>query len=154
MLAPTTPKSRIAAKRTACNAPKMAAVLTGIKGGITMARELLRSVDGRQLPNLGEVAVYWPHQDYTDVFDTTGFEFNDEASYGDRDGDEYPELIEHDAEATAFNLLAALQRLSAAALSRDATMGDPIRLIEVRAELSAANDVACIAIAKALGSAA
>lgn len=116
-----------------------------------MARELLRSVDGRQLPNLGEVAVYWPHQDYTDVFDTTGFEFNDEARYGDRDGDEYPELIEHDAEATAFNLLAALQRLSAAALSRDATMGDPIRLIEVRAELSAANDVAYIAIAKAIG---
>ena len=118
-----------------------------------MARELLRSVDGRQLPNLGEVSVYWPHHDYTDVFDTTCFEFNDEARYGDRDGDEFPELIEHDAEDTAFNLLAALQRLSAAALSRDATMGDPCSLLAAKAELSAANDVACIAIAKALGSA-
>lgn len=114
-----------------------------------MARELLRSVDGRQLPNLGEVAVYWPNVDCTNIFDTTGFEFTDEPDSGT-----YPELIEHDAEDTAFNLLAALQRLSAAALSRDATMGDQCRLIEVRAELSAANDVACIAIAKALGSAA
>lgn len=79
-----------------------------------MARELLRSVEGRQLPNLGEVAVYWPHQDYTDVFDTTGFEFNDEARHGDRDGDEYPELIEHDAEATALDLLAAAIKTVAA----------------------------------------
>ena len=74
-----------------------------------MARELLRSVDGRQLPNLGEVAVYWPHQDYTDIFDTTGFSFDDEPSIsGERDGDEYPELIEHDAEATALELLESL----------------------------------------------
>ena len=75
-----------------------------------MARELLRSVDGRQLPNLGEVAVYWPHQDYPDIFDTAGFSFDDEPSIsGERDGDEYPELIEHDAEETAYNLLAALK---------------------------------------------
>lgn len=40
-----------------------------------MARELLRSVDGRQLPNLGEVAVYWPNVDCTSIYDTTGFEF-------------------------------------------------------------------------------
>lgn len=118
-----------------------------------MARELLRSVDGRQLPNLGEVAVYWPHQDYTDIFDTTGFSFDDEPSIsGERDGDEYPELIEHDAEDTAYNLLAALENLSNAAFSRDITMGDQCRLIEVRANLSAAIDVARVAMKKAIGS--
>lgn len=46
-------------------------------------------------------------------------------------------------------LLAALKRLSSAALARDATMGDPCRLIEVRAELAAANRQAMAAIAAA-----
>ena len=69
-----------------------------------MARELLRSVDGRQLPNLGEVAVYWPNVDCTSIYDTTGFEFTDKPDNGT-----YPELIEHDAEATAFALLSVLQ---------------------------------------------
>ena len=65
-----------------------------------MARELLRSVDGRQLPNLGEVAVYWPNVDCSSIYDTTGFEFTDKPDNGT-----YPELIEHDAEATANELL-------------------------------------------------
>lgn len=46
-------------------------------------------------------------------------------------------------------LLAALKRLSAAALARDATMGDPCRLLEVRAELADANRQAMAAIADA-----
>ena len=46
-------------------------------------------------------------------------------------------------------LLAALRRLSFAALCRDSTMGDPCRLMEVRAELHAANMHATAAIAKA-----
>ena len=70
-----------------------------------MARELLRSVDGRQLPNLGEVAVYWPNVDCANVFDTTGFEFTDKPDNGT-----YPELIEHDAEATALELLELLHQ--------------------------------------------
>ena len=44
-------------------------------------------------------------------------------------------------------LLAALERLSFAAMCRDSTMGDPCRLIEVRAELAAANKQACVTIA-------
>lgn len=48
-------------------------------------------------------------------------------------------------------LLEALERLSLAALSRDITMGDPCRLIEVRAELAAANKQACAAITMANG---
>lgn len=44
-------------------------------------------------------------------------------------------------------LLAALERLSFAALCRDSTMGDPCRLIEVKAELAAANVQAQEAIA-------
>ena len=46
-------------------------------------------------------------------------------------------------------LLAALRRLSFAALCRDSTMGDPCRLIEVKAELAAAAKAADAAIAKA-----
>lgn len=46
-------------------------------------------------------------------------------------------------------LLAALKRLSSAALARDATMGDPCRLVEVRAELADANRQAMAAIAAA-----
>lgn len=49
------------------------------------------------------------------------------------------------------NLLAALERLSFAALCRDSTMGDQCRLIEVRAELAAANKQAMEAIAIAKG---
>lgn len=45
----------------------------------------------------------------------------------------------------------ALERLSFAAMCRDNTMGDPSRLIEVKAELSAANEQAIAAIAKATG---
>ena len=44
-------------------------------------------------------------------------------------------------------LLAALERLSFAAMCRDSTMGDPCRLIEVRAELAAANKQASVTIA-------
>ncbi len=55
--------------------------------------------------------------------------------------------------AGAPNLLAALKRLSFAALARDATMGDQCRLVEVRAELAAANIEACAAIASVTGSA-
>lgn len=74
---------------------------------MSTTRKLLRSVDGRVLPNLGEVAIYWPNRDCTYIYDTTGFSFTDEPdeiftgeSYA------YPELIEHDAEATAKDLLA------------------------------------------------
>lgn len=48
-------------------------------------------------------------------------------------------------------LLAALERLSFAAMCRDNTMGDPSRLIEVKAELSAANEQAIAAIARVKG---
>ena len=53
--------------------------------------------------------------------------------------------------AAAPDLFAALTRLSAAALARDASSGDPIRVMESRAELLEANKVACIAIAKVGG---
>lgn len=53
--------------------------------------------------------------------------------------------------AAAPDLLAALERLSFAALCRDSTTGDQCRLIEVKAELAAANEQACAAIAKAKG---
>lgn len=46
------------------------------------------------------------------------------------------------------DLLAALDRLSFAAACRDNTSGDPIRLIEVKAELAAASEAARAAIAK------
>lgn len=45
-------------------------------------------------------------------------------------------------------LLDALKRLSFAAMCRDNTMGDPSRLIEVKAELMAANKHACEVITK------
>jgi len=51
--------------------------------------------------------------------------------------------------AAAPELLAALCRLSAAALARDSTMGDQCRLLQVRAELAEANKHAMAAIAKA-----
>jgi hypothetical protein len=47
------------------------------------------------------------------------------------------------------DLLAALERLSVAAMCRDNTMGDQCRLIEVKAELAAANTQAIAALAKA-----
>lgn len=50
-------------------------------------------------------------------------------------------------------LLAALERLSFAATCRDNTMGDQCRLIEVRFELSAANEQAIAAIASVKGGA-
>jgi hypothetical protein len=71
-------------------------------------RELLRSVDGRHLPGLGEVAVYWPTADFTNIFDSTGFAFTDEPNNRGDGEFEYPELIQHDAEATALVLLTAL----------------------------------------------
>lgn len=74
-----------------------------------MSRELLRSVDERQLPGLGEVAVYWPLGDLTNIYDTTGFEFTDQPDRSIACGVEYPELIEHNAEGTAIALLAALK---------------------------------------------
>lgn len=50
-------------------------------------------------------------------------------------------------------LMAALRRLSFAATCRDNSMcvGDAIRLTEVKAELAAANEHACAAIAKVEG---
>ena len=47
--------------------------------------------------------------------------------------------------------LRALVRLSAAALARDATMGDPIALLNARAELHNANLEAMDAIGQATG---
>lgn len=49
------------------------------------------------------------------------------------------------------DLLEALRRLEFAAQRRDSTIGDPCRLIEVKAELSAAAEQARSAIAKATG---
>lgn len=51
--------------------------------------------------------------------------------------------------SSAPDILAALERLSFAAECRDNTMGDPCRLIEVKAELAAANRQAIAAITKA-----
>lgn len=48
-------------------------------------------------------------------------------------------------------MFAALRRLSFAAMARDNTMGDQCRLIEVRAELSAANKRAMDVMAKVGG---
>jgi hypothetical protein len=48
-------------------------------------------------------------------------------------------------------LLSALERLSFAALCRDSAMGDQCRLIEVRAELDAANAQAIAALGKVKG---
>lgn len=48
-------------------------------------------------------------------------------------------------------LLAALERMALAAECRDNTAGDPIRLIEVKAELAAAARHARAAIARATG---
>ena len=45
-------------------------------------------------------------------------------------------------------LLDALKQLSFAAMCRDNTMGDPCRLITVKAELASANKYACEVIAK------
>lgn len=73
---------------------------------MTTTRKLLHSVDGRQLPSLGEVAVYWPAPDYTDIFSTEGFDAD--AYLASLNSEETPELIEHDAEATAKWLLAQM----------------------------------------------
>ena len=51
--------------------------------------------------------------------------------------------------AAAPDLLTALQRLSFAASCRENTSGDPIRVMETRAELAEANRQAIAAIAKA-----
>lgn len=51
--------------------------------------------------------------------------------------------------AAAPDLLAACDRLARAAANRDNTMGDPLRLIEVQAELREATTAARTAIAKA-----
>lgn len=55
------------------------------------------------------------------------------------------------AKSQRDELLAALQRLSFAAMSRDNTMGDPSALLAAKAELHAANQQARAAIAKATG---
>ncbi len=70
-----------------------------------MSREFLRSVDGRQMPGLGEVAVYWPNVDCTNIYDTNGFEFTDAPV---PESNTFPELVEHNAEGTAIALLIAL----------------------------------------------
>jgi hypothetical protein len=46
-----------------------------------------------------------------------------------------------------MSLRKALERLSAAALARDATMGDPCTLLAAKAELADANRAACAALA-------
>lgn len=51
-------------------------------------------------------------------------------------------------------LMAALERLSFAAECRDNTMGDQCRLIEVKAELAAANKQAVVVISNMKGGAA
>jgi hypothetical protein len=51
----------------------------------------------------------------------------------------------------APDLLKALERLSFAAMCRDNVMGDPCRLLDAKAELAAANQQACAAVAKARG---
>ena len=56
--------------------------------------------------------------------------------------------------AAAPGLLEALIRLSNAALARDASSGDPIRVMQTRAELFEAMKAAEPAIAKATGGAA
>ena len=48
---------------------------------------------------------------------------------------------------SAGALLRALERLSSAALARDACAGDPVRVSETRHELHAANMAACVVIA-------
>ena len=53
--------------------------------------------------------------------------------------------------AAAPELLEALTRLEFAAQCRDHTLGDPCRLLEVKAELAAAAEQARAAIAKAKG---
>lgn len=65
-----------------------------------------------------------------------------------------PELIEQAAtelrrlQALNQGLLASLSRLSFAAMCRDNSSGDPCRLIEVKAELQAANKQASDLISK------
>jgi transposase len=61
------------------------------------------------------------------------------------------QLADMHLRAAGPDMLAALERLSAAAFSRDITMGDPISLINVKAELAEANRQAKEAINKAGG---
>lgn len=56
-----------------------------------------------------------------------------------------------DGESPFAEMVEALQRLTFAAQCRDNTQGDPIRLLEVQAELRAAKKQARTALAKALG---
>lgn len=51
----------------------------------------------------------------------------------------------------ARDMLAVLKLLEAAASNRDSTMGDPIRLLDVKAELQAAAEAARTVIAAAEG---
>ncbi len=106
-------------------------------------RELLRNVEGRHLPGLGEVAVYWPTADFSNVFDTSGFEFTDEPNNRGDGEFEFPELIEHDAEATALALVIALNEcVSAYEQHRDNQptghlWPDPNHIFNARAALAA-----------------
>ena len=71
------------------------------------------------------------------------------ASHGDDGQWAYDEIVS--LRKQRDNLLAELERLSFAALCRDSTIGDQCRLIEVRAELAAANKQAMEAIARVKG---
>ena len=66
----------------------------------------------------------------------------------------FPQKANAQLIAAAPELLKALIRLSNAALARDASSGDPIRVMETRAELFEAMKAAEPAIAKATGGAA
>ena len=106
-------------------------------------RELLRSVDGRHLPGLGEVAVYWPAADFTNIFDSAGFEFTDEPNNRGDGEFEYPELMEHPAEATALARLTAINECASAYEHRDNQptghlWPDPNHIFHARTALTAA----------------
>jgi hypothetical protein len=40
---------------------------------MSYTEKIKSSVDGYQIPNVGERAVYWPRQDYTDIFESEDF---------------------------------------------------------------------------------
>lgn len=70
------------------------------------------------------------------IYAPDGFAVGDATVFHGRN----PDDTEHNARlmAAAPEMLAALERLEFAALCRDSTMGDPCRLLEAKAELSAA----------------
>lgn len=68
-----------------------------------MANKMIRDYDGKQLPKMGEIAVYWPLSDVTNMYVEDGFEFTHEPSKYGSDL-EYPELIQFDYRAAAIEL--------------------------------------------------